>query len=75
MKTHKVKTFKWFGGVLQSFDFFFESEEHAMNFGKTFEADHIKVFDTSGEIISTFRPDPLAFEAYAESYADGTTYT
>jgi hypothetical protein len=74
MKKHKVKTFQWFGGELQSFDFFFESEENAMSFGESFEAEHIKIFNPENEVVATFRPDPLNIETYAESYADGTTY-
>lgn len=59
MEHHKVRTHKWYNGILQFKDHIFGSKEEAIEFAKTADADSAKIYDHKDEVVHELRPTPV----------------
>lgn len=50
----KVRTYRWESGTLKSFDYFFDTIEQSLTFGKNSNAPVVKVYHYDGSLIECF---------------------
>jgi hypothetical protein len=60
---HKVRTHKWFNGILTFADQVFDSLEEAMGFAKSADADTVKVYNENDQVVH--QQDNSAGNTYA----------
>jgi sugar/nucleoside kinase (ribokinase family) len=56
MSQHKVRTHKWYNGILQFRDFVFGSREEAVIFAQSADADTAKIYDHTDQIVHEINP-------------------
>ena len=54
--SHKVRRHIWEGGILHTFDHFFEELAHALDFTKENDADHVKIYDENNQVVHVSGP-------------------
>jgi len=69
---HRVKSHRWNRGVLETLEYFFESEELARTFAKKVEAHTVKVINDDNEVIDirTVTFDQPVFSDYSGADSD-----
>lgn len=59
MSNHKVRTHKWYNGILQFRDSIFGTKEEAVEYAKTADAHTAKVYDENDQIVHEIIPSPM----------------
>jgi hypothetical protein len=59
MSQHKVRTHKWYNGILQFRDFVFGSKEEAIEFATNADAHSAKIYDINDQVVHELTPTPV----------------
>jgi hypothetical protein len=57
---HKVRHHEWHNGILSTIDHLFDSLDDALEFSKTVDSDHVKVYDESGQLVQATQNQPAS---------------
>jgi hypothetical protein len=63
--SHKVRTHKWFNGILTFSDSVFDSLDEAMGFAHEVEGDTVKIFDENDQIVHHIDKTQKEINTYA----------